>query len=594
MKKKIVHASGDEPVESVIRTAMKRAVEQTGMNEETPPLPDLKAGLEQLQKELSALTVEAATAEEVKTYEEGLQELAIQVAPEAARAQAFLDAVKERGLEEEPVLVQRVKTAKEYLASINSSKVTHFVDQVRLFLGLEYVRVFGDLRKKLEELAEQDLTFKTRRDPRIPMTPETVISREGEEEFVYLPQKGSVISQHCWEHVIAARDRIKEAGARYRESISEQLKTFREKATSGLNPWKAVHEEVGGIIFLSTSFPETRRKTDETGEVIEAGKFVYEETGRTRFARMLIRVGRRNFTVAEVFEPDNIGFILNQARNREGEIRWFPLDPGFFDPGRARGPIANIVWPALETWYRSFAIQAKSDISVVELLADKPGFCGIFILGAETLNRGPDNLTLGVRGTGKGTLILEEYLSRNGVFEFDDLLNQEFTLEETKETGGEVSPEWRRLSLQARILQGFLNLAAGWQRNKEITELRNSLSPLISVTEGLKEGKTGHSVFHIPRAIVNTRGPAHLTPHVEWQKDNIVLHDYASWVDPREGRSKGPIELDEATGISIPRQPAKDEEPVIRVFRYLLNQRKDYEAWKASQGEAGEENNGAS
>ncbi len=472
----------DEAV-SPLAIATIEALNRKGVKVEDPTsLPDLQSSLQKLQQELAGLAGEPTTPAQVLQYDEGLQTLAIQVTPEVQKNQAFLDTVKERGLQQEPAFARRVELAEEYLGILAGSKVTSYIEQVRLFLGLESVQRFSELREKLEQLAEQKLAFVTR-NPRRRNEAAAVVVYETGGDIIYLPAQGSVISEGCWHYVIATRDRVKEAGTRYRASIGDQSEEFRKKATQGLNPWKALHEGAEGLIYLSTSFPETQQKTDEAGEVIiEAGGFVYEETGRDRNARMLIRVDRGNFTVEEVFDPDGIDFILEQSHYRRGGgIRWFPLDPEKFDPEKAPRAIREIVWPAIKTW----------------------------------------------------------------------------------------------------------------QRNSEIFSKQEDLKPKVTVTEGL-EGKTGHSFFHVPRAQTNGKGPAHLTCHVEWQEESFILQDYTSWVDPREGRSKGPLELGEIVGVAIPRQPAEDEAGVIKVLRNLLSQRREYETWKASQGEAAEDNNGAS
>jgi hypothetical protein len=630
-----VYSSGGEPEASPIGGALTEALRQIGTlkddssedvtaesenPDEAESVTNSKARLEsrlvKLHQDLIQKAGKPLTPAEVKRIPPKLQRVALMVTPPILKLEASRQAAIEDGLEREPLVVARLETtdaivgvcllsglrkldlvdpslvnrlekASSYHSFIEGwESLDNQVKRATLFLTLKDIRGLGELRPVMQDLASQNLAFKARRDPRIPLKPEAVVIRENGEEFIYLPHAEAVIAQRYWHHITAVQDRVLEASKERRETIEARLETFQTKATPGLDPYKAVHEGAEGDIFLLTSFPETRRD-------VEDGKFVYVPTGRTRLARMIILFGRGDFTVGETFEPDGIDFIRNQARDQQGRILWFPLDPAKFDPKKAPWAISHIVWPPLEKWYRSLAIQAKSEVSPVELMANKPGFCGVFIPEASTLRHGPDDLTLGVRGTGNGTFILEEYLSRNGAFEFKALLNQEMPLEKPEEE--EAPSEWRQTLVQAQIVRSFIQLAAGWQRNSELLARCQELSPLITVTEGLEEGKVGHSIFHIPKAITNTRGPAHLTCHVDWQKEDIVLQDYVSWKDPREGRSKGPLQLDEIVGQRIPRQPAEDEKPVVQVFRHLLSQRKRYEAWKASQGEViEEENNGAS
>jgi len=230
---------------------------------------------------------------------------------------------------------------------------------------------------------------------------------------------------------------------------------------------------------------------------------------------------------------------------------------------------------------QSLAIQDRSEISPVQLKAGEPGLCGILIRGAKKDGRGPDDLTLSIRGTGKDTFILEEYLSRYEVFDLEAILGLEFSLEEIE---GEVLPGWQKLADRSQIVRDAIQLAANRQRSDEIQAKREDpklQKLLITVTEGL-EGKTGHSIFHNPWAKTDSWGPAHITCHVQWLKTGYRILEYISWVEPWVW-SRGPLDFDKAIGELIPRQPAKGEEPAIRVSRHILEERKPYEIRKAFQ-----------
>lgn len=559
--------------------AVMEAVRRNSGGEETTgqQLLDLRAGLAQLQDRLGKLAISQRTAKEVIEFSQGLQELACEVGPTYDQAEAFLAAIEEAGLKEDPAFKDELPAAEKYVAYVRrNTGLLQNVGQVKLFLAMEKVAAFNDLGTALDKLVDQKLAFKARRDPFVPLQPTTIVIRKNGNEFVYLPERNSVISQRCWEHVIAARDRCLKTGAEFRQSIVEQLKAFASEATDGLNPYKAVQDEEEGIIFLSTSFRDN-------------------STSRWRRARMLLRVGRGNFMVHKVFGPDKVEFLLRASVFPDQNPRWFPIDPKRFDPGRVPPAIADIVFSAIQGWYDSLALQAKGEIPPTVLLspgADCVGkLCTVFIHNAYTARHGPDTLTLAVRRVSKGIICLEEYVSRNNIFNFDALRGQEVPLEESEQEE-EVPPDWVQVFIQARIIRGFLDLAASRQRSAEIMGLKETLTPLITIQEALG-GKTGHSVFHNPKAQTGRYGPAHVTCHIKWNRKTFVLQGVISWVSPGI-RSGGALFLNELVGVTIPRQPVEDETPAIQVLRGLLVDRMDYETLKASQEEAAEEEgNGA-
>lgn len=558
-------------------------IKAQGLNpspEETVEVSDLRMALEKLQTELAKAATVPTTAAEVVAYDEGLQRLAKEMAPRVVEVEAFLRALEARpALKEEPLFSTQMNKAVGFLADIEQKPaLAEYVKQTKLFLALKTVKSRFQLREKLEELLSLNLVFKARRDPKLVLPEKAVLFRENDEEVFYNSNHCSLLSQLMWEEVTGTCQRLQEELAERREVTLAALAPFRRKATLGLTPLKAVKEVTKGLLFLSALFTD-------------------QKTGGRRPARMLLAVGRGNFTVEETFPSDRVEFILRQARDREDRYRWFPLDPAKFNPAKAPPAIAEIVWPALWAWYddevlagRSQEIQARSEISPADLLAGKPGFCGIFVEEARTSQRGPDDLTLALRGTGQGTLILEEYLSRKGIFDFQALVGQEFPLQKEKLELYQKIGEGETLhSIQARIIRGFLCLAGDCQHSAEILAKRGVLKPQVTVAEGLEE-KVGHSVFHVPRAYTYSRGPAHLTCHMEWQREGFILREYVSWVEPWE-ESKGRLELNETVGVLIPRQPVEGEKPVIQVIRHLIRQRKEYEAWKTNQVLAKEENN---
>lgn len=607
----VVHTSGEEPEVSVAAEAVMKALGKRGnQREESHPregpasttIPDLRDKVRQLQREIIQRAVTPRTPEEVLAYDQGLQGLGVQLLPEVVKVEAFIALVEERGLEEEPAIAEQLTSARVYLKRIEEDRVlTRYVGQAKKFRGLLQVNTWTGLTAVLEQLLAEKALYKGRRDPRwdLPKVQgflremEAIPSRENGVEFFYAPNHSSILAQFCWGVVDTTYHQIRKAWAERRETIEADLEPFKAKATSGLSVYKAVHKEEEGLLYLSPLYPEKRRTTNETGKV------TYEETGRRRLARMLIRVARGNFTVEEVFGPDRIEFILNQSRYLDGKPRWFPLYPERFDQSVAPPAISQIVWPVLREWYdneaeqrqavdRSREIQAKSTITPVELVTNVPGFCGTFVRGVRTRRGDEDDLTLGIQGTGQETFILEEYISRYGVFDFEASVGQESPLQEEElEPYQKLGAEEALRFNQARTIRDLLQLAANCQRSAEIQAKRKTLSPIITVTEG-QDGKTGHSIFHIRKAMTNTWGPVHVTCYIEWQEEGFTPQEYVSWAEPG-AKSRGPLELDEAIGVLIPRQPAKDEEPVIQALRHLLEQRRNSEAWYASQGKPPEE-----
>ena len=585
------------------------------MTTATDELREKRLRMTRVTQELAEMSPRAAEFQEKTT---ALMEELQGAVVAGVSASYELQILEVQGLKDAVIYQKVVEEAEDALAALTAARAgfptraAEFQAQAERFPVLLEKRSFLDFRQAMDELAEQGLAFRARRDPKQDLSEGAIVLLEkGGVEIFYAPLRRSIISQESWSFVTDAYKQLAEASrerrehkGRERKEIESELQEYRDGATPGLTPYRAVHEETEGVIYLVISYNVTRPKIDGTGKPVTdgGGKPVFETTDQTRTARMRILVRGGKWTIKDGFGPDRIDWIVRWARRETDEgvkLRWFPLYPPSFDPTRVTWVIANVVWPALERWYeteagrrqeqqadqdvisQSLAIQDRSEISPIQLRAGEPGLCGILIRGAKKNGRGPDDLTLSVRGTGKGTFLLEEYLSRYGVFDLEAILGLEFSLEEIE---GGVLPEWQKLAGQSQIVRDVIQLAADWQRSDEIQakwEDPKIQRLLVTVAEGLV-GKTGYSIFHIPRAQTESRGPAHLTCRVQWLKTGYRLKEYVSWAVPWEW-SNGPFELDEAIGELIPRQPAKGEEPVIQVVRHILEERKRYDLWRAFQ-----------
>ncbi len=430
--------------------------------------PNLRAAIEKLQAELSQWTLVPTTPAEIRAYDEGLQLAAVEKLPQVVQTEAFLAELEKLPILKADLAIQKQMTmAVGFLAGIGSNPaLTEYVRKAKLFLGLDKVSSFSVLREKLEELVEEKLTFRARRDPRRELSKEAVVLGKNEEEALYLPHGDSLISQRMWSHVTDAYKRANKASTDRGKIIRLERDAFRKKATPGLTPYRAVNEKQNGLFLLPISFKDKKYERKWQGE-------------------LLIAVNNGNFSVSEAFGPDRLEFIKKEAVWSDSEkLRWFPLDPEKFKSNKAPWSIREIVWPAIKSWYedeerrikateedqaviaQSRGIQAKSEISAAELLAGKPGFCGVFIRDARTNQYGPDDLTFALRGTGN-TFFLEEYISRRGVFNFKNSLGKEIPIEEKKPEPNHQTiqtPEETILFNQARIIRGFLRNVASRQR----------------------------------------------------------------------------------------------------------------------------------